>query len=115
MSKPLFETHRYGDRRTIVRRFFKGQQIHLLAHHGTTTDRATVFNVDCDVKVTEEFTKVGPGDAVWSVVQVHTGPGDVVDADLPRETRAPDDVPIAKLRPLSWWARIKAWFLIEEA
>lgn len=43
MGKPLFETHRFGDRRTVVRRFKKGEQVHFLAHHGTEADRATVF------------------------------------------------------------------------
>jgi hypothetical protein len=120
MGKPLFETHRFGDRRTVVRRYMKGEQVMIRGHGDTEVDRVTVFNADCDVKVTEEFIRYG-SNGLWVPVQLHTGPGDVVDANAPRETlhTGPGDVvdanapretlPTATVR-MSWWRRFVAWF-----
>ncbi len=104
MGKPLFETHRFGDRRTVVRRYLKGTQVMIRGDRtALDADRATVFHADCDVKVTEEFRNhVTRGE--WVVVMIHTEPGDIVDANAPRET-----LPVAELR-VSWWRRLVAWF-----
>lgn len=83
MTKGLVETYKDGDRRTLVKDYPRGEV--------RVGDTLYNFKRAVRVKVTEQFN-LGLG---WRVVVIHTGPGDIVDAE-------PD--------PISWWQRITAWF-----